>query len=131
MNAEHKRAVIIISAGKVSLNAFEKYSLSETTAYLNNNHISVASVLLTQNACDEELDFIVSNTPGKEYYIFRPQGLSEIIADLIDLPSGLYTFSYTSVLSTNFGEKYLPVEVEAYLLNRSGRDECGYFAPLQ
>lgn len=131
VNAEHKRAVIIISAGKVSLNAFEKYSLSETTAYLNNNHISVASVLLTQNACDEELDFIVSNTPGKEYYIFRPQGLSEIIADLIDLPSGLYTFSYTSVLSTNFGEKYLPVEVEAYLLNRSGRDECGYFAPLQ
>lgn len=131
VNAERKRAVIIISAGKVSLNAFEKYSLSETAAYLNNNHISVASVLLTQNACDEELNFIVSNTPGKEYYIFRPEGLSEIVPELIELPSGLYTFSYTSVLSTNFGEKYLPVEVEAYLLNRSGRDECGYFAPLQ
>lgn len=131
VNAEHKRAVVIISAGKVSLNAFEKYTLSETAAFLNNNHISVASVLLTQNACDEELDYIVSNTPGKEYYIFRPEGLSGIVGDLVDIPSGLYTFSYTSVLSTNFGEKYLPVEVEAYLLNRSGRDECGYFAPLQ
>ena len=131
VNAEHKRAVVIISAGKVSLNAFEKYSLSETAAFLNNNHISVTSVLLTQNACDEELDYIVSNTPGKEYYIFRPEGLSGIVGDLVDIPSGLYTFSYTSVLSTNFGEKYLPVEVEAYLLNRSGRDECGYFAPLQ
>lgn len=131
VNAEHKRAVVIISAGKVSLNAFEKYSLSETAAFLNNNHISVASVLLTQNACDEEFDYIVSNTPGKEYYIFRPEGLSGIVGDLVDIPSGLYTFSYTSVLSTNFGEKYLPVEVEAYLLNRSGRDECGYFAPLQ
>lgn len=131
VNADHKRAVVIISAGKVSLNAFEKYSLSETAAFLNNNHISVASVLLTQNACDEELDYIVSNTPGKEYYIFRPEGLSGIVGDLVDIPSGLYTFSYTSVLSTNFGEKYLPVEVEAYLLNRSGRDECGYFAPLQ
>lgn len=131
VNAEHKRAVVIISAGKVSINAFEKYSLSETAAFLNNNHISVASVLLTQNACDEELDYIVSNTPGKEYYIFRPEGLSGIVGDLVDIPSGLYTFSYTSVLSTNFGEKYLPVEVEAYLLNRSGRDECGYFAPLQ
>lgn len=131
VNAEHKRAVVIISAGKVSLNAFEKYSLSETAAFLNNNHISVASVILTQNACDEELDYIVSNTPGKEYYIFRPEGLSGIVGDLVDIPSGLYTFSYTSVLSTNFGEKYLPVEVEAYLLNRSGRDECGYFAPLQ
>lgn len=131
VNAERKRAVIIISAGKVSLDAFEKYSLSETVSYFNNNHISVASVALTQKACDEELDFIVSNTPGKEYYIFQPEGLGGIVPDLIDIPSGLYTFSYTSVLATNFGEKYLPVEAEAYLLNRSGRDECGYFAPLQ
>ncbi len=131
VNAERKRAVIIISAGKVTLNAFDKYSLSETVSYLNNNHISVASVVLTQNACDDELNFIVSSTPGKEYYIFQPEGLGNIVSDLIDIPSGLYTFSYTSVLATNFGEKYLPVEAEAYLLNRSGRDECGYFAPLQ
>ena len=28
-------------------------------------------------------------------------------------------------------EDYLPLEVEAYLLNRSGRDEIGYYAPLE
>jgi len=39
--------------------------------------------------------------------------------------------SYVSTLPTNFGENYLPLETEVYLLNRSGRDESGYFAPLQ
>lgn len=131
INAERKRAVIIISAGKTTLNAFSKYSLAETSAYLNNNHIAVASVVLSQNASDEELDYIVSNTPGKEYYIFQPEGLSGVVQEIIDEPSGLYTFSYTSALATNFGEKYLPLEVESYLFNRSGRDESGYFAPLQ
>lgn len=131
INAERKRAVIIISAGKTTLNAFSKYSLAETSAYLNNNHIAVASVVLSQNASDEELDYIVSNTPGKEYYIFQPEGLSGVVQEIIDEPNGLYTFSFTSALATNFGEKYLPLEVESYLFNRSGRDESGYFAPLQ
>lgn len=131
INAEHKRSIIIVGTGKVGLNAFEKYSLSESTAYLNNNHIDVAAVLLSQNAPDEEFDYVVENTPGTVYYMFRPEGLSSVIEDLLDNPNGLYSFSYTSTLPTNFGEKYLPVEVETYLLNRSGRDECGYFAPLK
>lgn len=131
INGERKRAVILVTPGKVTLNAFEKYSLFETTTYLNNNHIDVASVLVTQNAADEEIAYIVSRTPGKEYYVFQPEGLSNVVPELIDNPNGLYSFSFTSAMTTNFGQKYLPVEVETYLLNRSGRDECGYFAPLQ
>ena len=131
VNAEKKRAIIMISPGKVSIDAFEKYSLSETAAYLNNNRVPVLSVLVNQTAGDEEYEFIVSHTPGGEYYMFRPEGLSSVISDIVDIPNGVYTFSFTSALTTNFGEKYLPIEVETYLLNRSGRDESGYFAPLQ
>jgi len=131
INADRKRAVIMVSTGKTGLDAFSRYSLAETVAYLNNNHVYVASVLVSQSAADEEFSYIVDSTPGTEYYMFRPEGLGSIVEDLIDIPSGLYSFSYTSVLSTNFGEKFLPIEVETYLLNRSGRDESGYFAPLQ
>lgn len=131
INGEKKRAVIFVSAGKSTASAFGKYSLAETCAYLNNNHIYVASVLVTEQVPDEEFDYVVKNTPGKEYYMFQTEGLGSVIDDLIDEPTGLYTFSYVSALSTNFGEKYLPVEVETYLLNRSGRDETGYFSPLQ
>ena len=53
------------------------------------------------------------------------------MSDIIDIPQGVYQLSFVSALQTNFGENYLPVEAEVYLLNRSGRDERGYFAPLQ
>ena len=54
-----------------------------------------------------------------------------VVKNIIELPQGIYQLSYTSALSTNFGTNYLPLEAEVYLLNRSGRDETGYFAPLQ
>ena len=65
------------------------------------------------------------------YYVFRPGGLAEIVENIVDAPQGVYQLSYVSTLPTNFGENYLPLETEVYLLNRSGRDESGYFAPLQ
>lgn len=131
ITAAKKRAIIIVGEGKVSDNAFEKYNLSETVAYLKNNAIPLLYVKSENNALDEELEYIVQNTFGSEYYIWRAEGLSSIVQDVINIPVALYSFSYTSALPTNFGEKYLPVEVEAYLLNRSGRDEAGYFAPLE
>ena len=78
-----------------------------------------------------EIKYITDNTMGESYYVYRPEGLSAVMKDIIALPSGVYTLSYTSSLGTDFGRRYLPVEVEAYLLSRSGRDETGYFAPLQ
>jgi DNA-binding beta-propeller fold protein YncE len=131
INAEKKRAVIFITAGTVAQNAFTKYGLSDLTAYLNNNAIAFATVQLQQGSFGKEISYICDNTNGDEYYVYRSEGLSGVVTDLIALPAGMYRISYTSSLPTDFGRAYLPVEVEAYLMNRSGRDETGYFAPLQ
>lgn len=131
INAEKKRAIIYITSGVVSENAFTDYSLSDLTAYMNNNGIPFSTINIKQQALPEELDYLTRRTSGEEYYVYRPQGLGMIVNDLLELPNGLYQLSYTSRLSTNFGTVYLPVEIETYLLNRSGRDETGYFAPLQ
>jgi hypothetical protein len=63
-------------------------------------------------------------------YIYRPRGIAELIKDIADTPSGLYSFTYTSKLSPDFGRAWLPVEAEVYLMERSGRDNTGYFPPL-
>lgn len=131
INAESKRAVIFIGGGNVTQGAFGKYSLSDLTAYYNNNSISFATILLENASAADEIAFIRENTEGGEYYVYRSQGLSGVVPDIVGIPSGIYRLSYTSALQTEFGRKYLPVEVETYLMNRSGRDETGYFAPLQ
>ena len=101
------------------------------TAYLGNNSIGLISLLVSQGSANDEINYLCSNTVGGEYYVYRNEGLSSLIDDVINAPSGIYRISYTSSLATDFGQRYLPVEVEAYLMKRSGRDETGYFAPLQ
>lgn len=131
INAQKKRAIIIVSDGKIMDTSFNKYNLTEITSYLNNNSINMSLVQLNQAAADYEYDYLMQNTRGDIYYVFRPEGLGKIVQDIIEIPQGVYQLSYTSSLPTNFGENYLPVEAEVYMLNRSGRDETGYFAPLE
>ena len=122
---------MFLSAGRVTQNAFKKYGLSELTAYFNNNSIAFSPVLLTQGAADPEIAYLEENTKGKSYYVFRQEGLAPVVDDLRNLPVGRYQLSYVSSLNTDMGRAFLPIEAETYLMNRSGRDESGYFAPLQ
>lgn len=131
INAERKSCILYIGDGRVTQNAFSKYGLSDLSAYLNNNSIAFASLLLTQGASDSEIDYLTSHTEGGAYYVYRDAGLAGIVDDIINIPSGIYVLSYDSALTTDFGQRYLPVELEAFIMNRSGRDETGYFAPLQ
>lgn len=128
---EKKRGIIYISAGSVEPNAFNSYGLTDLSSYLNNNGVSFFSINLSRNQLAPEFTFLANQTSGKDYYIFRPDGISMIIDDMLDVPVGYYQIQYKSSLPTNFGRDFIPVEVEAYLLNRSGRTETGYFAPLQ
>lgn len=131
INGEKKRAVIYITSGNVSEDGIKDYGLSDISAYYNNNSISFNTVMLSQKEIAPEISYLTQNTNGSQYFIYREEGLSQIISDIINIPIGLYQFRYTSTLPTEFGRRYLPVEIETYLLNRSGRDESGYFAPLQ
>lgn len=126
-----KRAIVFLTSGDVPLRAFTNYGLSDLTAYMNNNSVAFSVVQLEQEALASEIQYICDNTSGDSYYVYRPEGLSAVVSDIIDLPSGIYQLTYRSSLPTAFGQAFLPVEAEIYWMNRSGRDESGYFAPLQ
>lgn len=131
VNAKSKRGIIYLTQGKLDDSSFGRYGISDVTAYMNNNGVNFSIVQLAQNAVDEELAYILKKTDGKSYYVYRPQGLSAVVTDMLEKSNGLYTLSYTSSLPTDLGRAYLPVEIETYILNRSGRDETGYFSPLR
>lgn len=131
VNASKKRALVFLSTGEVGEAGFRKYGLNDLASYLNNNGIIFSNVYLTRNAAPGEYEYLARSTGGHSYYVFRNEGLAPVVSDVISAANGTYVLTYTSTMPTDFGRSYLPVEVETYLMNRSGRDETGYFAPLQ
>jgi hypothetical protein len=128
---EKKRAVIFVCSGNLGDLAFEQYGLSELAAYLSNNNIVFNAVIVGGQAAAEEIRYLCRETGGRALPLYRPEGIGELVQNLAAYPSGLYTLSYRSSLPAGFGRAYLPVEVEVYLMERSGRDGTGYFPPLE
>ncbi len=131
ISGEKKRAVIFITAGDVSQSSFQRYGLAELTAFYNNNSIPLCTINVSYNEAGGEIQYITRETGGESYYVYRTEGLSSVYTDILSIPRGTYQLTYTSSLPTNFGKDYLRLEAEVYLHNKSGRDETGYFAPLQ
>jgi len=130
--AEKKRSVIYVGSGAPGAMAFEQYSLSEMAMYLANNAIIFNAVIIGSSPPSEEIRYLCRETGGRILALYRPQGVREMIESLAGTPSGLYSISYKSVLPTDFGRSWLPLEAEVYLgENRTGRDTSGYFPPLE
>jgi DNA-binding beta-propeller fold protein YncE len=126
-----KRAVVFVTSGGVGEYAFERYSLSELAAYLANNGVAFYAVAAGSGRVSDELLYLCKATGGEAIDLYRPLGVAPAIRAIGEKGSGSYALSYRSRLPTNFGQNYLPVEAEVYLMGRSGRDRTGYFAPLQ
>jgi len=128
---EKKRAVIFVGAGGIGELAFEQYSLSELAAYLSNNNISFYAVIVGPGSAGAELRFLAEQTGGQVLALFRNEGITPVIRNIREKSSPTYFLSFRSRLPTDFGRAFLPIEVEVYLLQRSGRDSKGYFPPLE
>jgi DNA-binding beta-propeller fold protein YncE len=128
---EKKRAVVFVTTGEIGGLGFDQYGLSELAAYLANNGIVFYAVMAGGNAPGPEIQYLCRETGGEAVPLYRPEGIKPVIEKLRNEPSGTYLFQYRSVMPTDFGRAYLPVEAEVYLLERSGRDATGYFPPLE
>ncbi|MDR1930811.1 MAG: 6-bladed beta-propeller [Treponema sp.] len=128
---EKKRAVVFVGSGALGELAFEQYSLSELAAFLTNNGISFYAVTAGGGPVGEDLRYLCEETGGRVTDLYSPAGVGPLIRGISARGSGSYALSYRSSLQTNFGRDYLPVEAEVYLMERSGRDRIGYFAPLE
>jgi hypothetical protein len=136
--AGKKRAVIFVGAGSPAGEAnslgelaFEQYGLSELAAYLANNGIAFYGVIAGDGVPGADLRYLCEETGGKVLPLYRNEGIGPAIRDLAYRSSAYYTVMYRSSLPTDFGRAYLPLDVEVYLMDRSGRDSTGYFPPLE
>jgi hypothetical protein len=120
-----------VGSGDLGELAFEQYGLSELAAYMANNAIIFNAVIVGNKPPSQEVLYLAEQTGGQAMFLFRPEGIREMIEGIAGSPSGLYSLSYTSGIPSDSGMAWLPVEAEVYLVERSGRDAAGYFAPLE
>jgi DNA-binding beta-propeller fold protein YncE len=131
MESPDRRAVVFVTSGNVPDHAFDRYGVREIAHYLRTNGIRFYPVYQEPSRHSEELEYIARETGGESVYLYGSEGLRALIAHIFGQPEGRYTLRYRSVHDSDFGRRYIPVEVEALLAQRSGRDEAGYFAPLE
>ncbi|MCA1950889.1 MAG: 6-bladed beta-propeller [Treponema sp.] len=128
---EKKRALVFVGSGRLGQKAFDTYGLSELASYMANNGIAFYTVIVGNGVADKELQYLCDQTGGQVLRLYQNQGIGPALRQIRQNPAGSYTLQYRSQLPTDFGRAFLPVEAEVYLLERSGRDALGYFAPLQ
>jgi hypothetical protein len=126
-----RKAVVLITQGTVGTQSFSQYGLLESKQYLENNHIPLYCITLTPDRISEELEFLCRETGGDYFYLYEPAGIQPLVDDIFSYRSGTYYFTYNSTTYADFGRAFIPLEIEVFHFKRSGRDESGYFAPLQ
>jgi DNA-binding beta-propeller fold protein YncE len=131
LSGAKKRAVVYVGTGQLGELAFEQYGLSELAAYMANNGIVFYAVIVGPNQAGADIQYLCNQSGGAVMPLYRNEGIAPILNELALIPSGSYIFNYRSMLPTDFGRAYLPIEAEAYLMNRSGRDRTGYFPPAE
>ncbi len=125
-----RKALSFISDGRIAPDAFKSYGLQDLTQYMKNNGIRFYPIYLEPNIRSPELDYMASETGGLSQYLFQPQGITPIIEHIRSATNGFYTLRYSSAAYSDFGRRYIPLAVEVEYIQKSGRDEMGFFAPL-
>jgi len=129
----NKRAVVFITGGDPGPEPFKNYKLNDLLFYMKNNGILFYAVYLGNgiSGTREELEYLCRETGGKSCFLYGLSGPGSIIQDLEKKKTGNYLLKYVSQSEKDFGNAFIPVEIEIFLFNRTGRDESGYFAPLE
>ena len=131
VNSRFKRAIVYVTDGTLADSSFVEYSLTETVQYMRNNTVAFYPVYLSETTGATELEFIARETGGRDYRLFQPQGIRTISDEMLSRLTSSYTLVFEARSNPARGERYIPIEVEAFLQQRSGRGASGYFAPAQ
>jgi hypothetical protein len=126
-----KRAVIFVGNGYLPQHAFNTYELETLLDYFIENDIVLHFVKIEDKPVSDELLYLVTKSGGTVRYYYDPLGARGFAKEVMLQVSGRYALKYISQAPTGFGKAYILMTVEAAYLKRSGRDELGYFSPLE
>jgi hypothetical protein len=126
-----KRAIIFISSGNLPSHTFSDHSILELTHYMKNNYIKMYTIHIGNGKIHDDIAFLCKETGGDVYSFHAPEGISHIIDRVKNQTDPRYILSYQTTTDPRFGKKFISSEVEVNMRKRTGRDESGYFGPIE
>ncbi len=126
-----RRAVVFFTAGSVGPDPWRGYSITELAACLQANETAFYPVFFGAAGVDEDLAWLAAQSGGRAFSANTPGGMKDVLQAITARDTSRYTIRYTSPSDAEFGQRYIPVEVEVTLQKTSGRDESGDYAPVQ
>jgi len=124
-----RKAVILLTTGRLNRQSFSEYTLAEVTDYLQNNSIPLYVVHFGPEV-DRELEYICAQTGGSVSAYFAAKGVATLLADIRRRLGSRYLLEVTSPSESGFGKNYIDLQTEVVFHRKSGRTRSGYFAPL-
>jgi DNA-binding beta-propeller fold protein YncE len=124
-----RKAVILLTTGRLNRESFSDYTLAEVTDYLQNNSIPLYVVYFGPQA-DRELEYICSQTGGSVSPYFAAKSVATLLDDIRRRVGSRYLLELRSPSESGFGKNYIDLQTEVVFHRKSGRTRSGYFAPL-
>jgi DNA-binding beta-propeller fold protein YncE len=125
-----RKAVILLTTGSVGRDAFKTYAVMDLARFLRNNGIAFYTVFFETRG-NADLSWLCGQTDGMQLPYTAPAGMRDLIEKAGKRTVPQYLLQFTSRSDAGFGYRLIPLEAEATVQKRSGRDEAGYFAPMQ
>ncbi len=124
-----KRAVILITTGNIRSDTFKQYDLIELAQFYKNNMIAFYVIKLGQGPLAEDLRYLAEDTDGKVVEVSNVL-IDQFLREVRSRPTPNYVLQYNTITPPENGLRYIPVSVEVNVFRKSGRNESGFFAPL-
>ncbi len=126
-----KRIIIYLSSGNLGFHPYENHSLIELAQYLRNNAVGFYTVYLDYRKTHPDIEYLCSETGGSSNFLYHPEGVRVVCDQITERITPLYFLKYTSHSETDFGKKYIELQVTVPFQYKSGQDESGYYPPLR
>ena len=124
-----KRTIIYIDDGTPIQNPFPDIAEQNIADAIDTNAISFTRLSFTGRPPQENSTPFYNRMSVNNVEYLGGNTAQDIIAHATRNHDGRYRLHYTSSADSDFGRRYIPLSVTAFLHQRSGRDELGYYAP--